>query len=314
MFYPQLAAGPIERPQNMLPQFYEKKYFSYNNMVVGLNFIALGLFKKIVVADRLAVYVNQVYHDLDKASNINVLLAMIFFAFQIYCDFSGYSDIARGTAKCMGYDLMINFKRPFLSKNITEFWRRWHISLSTWFNDYLFTPLVINWRDIGKWGVVMALLVTFSISGLWHGAGWCFILYGFLHGLAVAFEFLTKKPRKNIANTLPPILYDNLSRLLTFCFVCLGWVLFRSENFSQASLFYQKLFSGGLVLDITQISAGKGPFNLFLSFLVIGLLFASYGLPKNLKMKYNVSFLLTVLFLIVIFGKNGSPDFIYFQF
>ena len=186
MFYPQLVAGPIERPQNMIHQFYEKKYFNYNNAILGLNLIVFGLFKKIVVADRLAVYVNEVYADIGNANTISMFIACIFFSIQIYCDFSGYSDIARGTAKFMGFDLMLNFNRPYLATSVAEFWTRWHISLSTWFRDYVYIPLGGN-RN-GKLNWYRNLIVVFLLSGLWHGANWTFIIWGALHALFIIFS------------------------------------------------------------------------------------------------------------------------------
>jgi D-alanyl-lipoteichoic acid acyltransferase DltB (MBOAT superfamily) len=179
MFYPQLVAGPIERPQHILPQLHQKKYFTYENAVAGLNLIALGLFKKIVVADRLAIYVNSFYSDVEAANSISAFFAICFFSIQIYCDFSGYSDIARGTAKFMGYDLMVNFRNPYSAQSISDFWNRWHISLSTWFRDYLYIPLGGSW--VPKWKWIRNLTIVFLLSGLWHGANWTFIVWGALH-------------------------------------------------------------------------------------------------------------------------------------
>lgn len=317
MFFPQLVAGPIERPQNMLHQYHEKKSFNYDNALMGLNLIVVGLFKKIVVADRLAVYVNQVYGDIDNANTISMTLAIVFFAFQIYADFSGYSDIARGTAKVMGYDLMINFNFPFKSKNITEFWRRWHISLSTWFNDYLFTPLVINKRDWGKLGIVFGLFITFSLSGLWHGAGWTFIIFGMLHGLAIIFEFLTKKFRKKFAKQTPAFIYNNLSLLLTFSFACFTWIFFRSESMAQAGQVFAKLAALDFSINLTTITADKGPLNLLLSLLSILILLQSFRLPTDMvfvRRRSNLAFLTLSIFFIIILGKDAANEFIYFQF
>lgn len=317
MFFPQLVAGPIERPQNMLHQFHERKSFNYNNALLGLNLIVVGLFKKIVVADRLAVYVNQVYGDIDNANTISMTLAIVFFAFQIYADFSGYSDIARGTAKVMGYDLMINFNFPFKSKNITEFWRRWHISLSTWFNDYLFTPLVINKRDWGKWGVVFGLFITFSLSGLWHGAGWTFIIFGMLHGLAIIYELLTKKFRKKLAKQTPAFIYNNLSIFLTFSFACFTWIFFRAENMAQVGQVFAKLAALDFSLNLTTIAADKGPLNLLLSLLSILILLQSFRLPTDMvfvRRRSNLAFLTLSIFFIIIVGKDAANEFIYFQF
>jgi alginate O-acetyltransferase complex protein AlgI len=311
MFYPQLVAGPIERPQNVLHQFHEKKYFDYERVLSGLQLMLLGFFKKVVIADRLSVYVDSVYGDVQHANSISVFIAIIFFAIQIYCDFSGYSDIAIGAAKVMGYDLMTNFNMPYISKNVTEFWRRWHISLSTWFNDYLFTPLVIAKRDWGKAGIVFALLITFLISGLWHGAAWTFLIYGLLHGIALCFEFLTKKSRLKISKKIPAIIYDNISRFLTFMFVSFAMVFFRSESFQKVKLIFKTVFSFQIKFNLTQLCAEKGPLNLLLSFAMI---FLFYFINKLYRSKWAFMFSLVTLFLIIILGKDGSKTFVYFQF
>jgi alginate O-acetyltransferase complex protein AlgI len=317
MFYPQLVAGPIERPQNMLHQYHQRQSFNYDNALLGLNLMIVGFFKKIVVADRLAVYVDLVFADISSASTISMTLAIVFFAFQIYADFGGYSDIARGTAKVMGYDLMINFDQPFKSKNITEFWRRWHISLSSWFNDYLFTPIVINKRHWGNAGVVFGLFVTFTLSGLWHGAGWTFIIFGMLHGFAIIWEFLTKKKRKRVAKKVPAFIYNNVSIFLTFSFACVTWIFFRSANMAQVKMVFLKLASLDFSLSLTQISANKGPLNLLLSFFAILLLLVSYKLPKDfvfVKRRYNLAYLTVFIFFIIVLGKDAGNEFIYFQF
>ncbi|MCU1483220.1 MAG: hypothetical protein JWQ19_4006 [Subtercola sp.] len=317
MFYPQLVAGPIERPQNILYQFRIKKYFNYDNAVAGLNLMMYGLFKKVVIADRLAVYVNKVYANVDGANSTTLLIAMIFFAIQIYCDFSGYTDIARGAAKFMGYDLLINFKRPFESKNITEFWRKWHISLSTWFNDYLFTPMVINFRELGMFGVSLALFITFFLSGLWHGAGWTFIIYGIMHGIALIYEVLTKKIRKKVAKKVPGWIYNNVSIVLTFLYVSFSWVFFRVETVGKAFHVIKKIFSGNFTFKLAQISGQDGTLTFLLCIALIFFLFVSYKLPVDMKFKKpfsTVVYLTAVTFLILILGCNGTGEFIYFQF
>jgi alginate O-acetyltransferase complex protein AlgI len=314
MFYPQLVAGPIERPQNILHQFHETKYFSYDNVIKGLNLIAIGLFKKIVVADRLAIYVNSVYGNIGNANTISTLLAVCFFSVQLYCDFSGYSDIALGTAKVMGFNLMKNFNFPFSSKSITEFWRRWHISLSTWFYDYLFTPMVINLRNWGKYGIAYALFITFFLSGLWHGAGWTYIIYGCLHGIALIYEMFTKKARKSISTKVPSLLYNCISRIITFSFVSFSWIFFRSENISKAKMVINKIVSCNFSLKMVQICAEKGPLNLILTFFSL-LLLIFISTPDHRKSTVkNVFFLVFITFLIILFGKNETSEFIYFQF
>jgi D-alanyl-lipoteichoic acid acyltransferase DltB (MBOAT superfamily) len=234
MFYPQLVAGPIERPQNLLHQFHAEHKYDSEQVMSGLMRMLWGFFKKVVIADRLSVYVNMVYASPHEASGLSTLLALFFFSFQIYCDFSGYSDIALGAAEVMGIKLMTNFTNPFISQNVSEFWRRWHISLSTWFNDYVFTPLVVTTRDWAILGICISLFITFVLSGLWHGAGWTFLIYGALHGLAIIWDVLTKKRRKRIAKKTPHWLYKWLSVILTFIFVSYAWIFFRATNIAEA--------------------------------------------------------------------------------
>lgn len=235
MFYPQLVAGPIERPQNMLHQFHERHAFNLDNLIWGLRRMLWGLFKKSVIADRLAIYVNAVYENPHSYHHGNVVLGVVFFAFQIYCDFSGYSDIALGSAQTMGFKLMTNFNFPFLySTNISTFWRRWHISLYTWFNDYLYTPLVISWRNYGQWSIGAAIMVTFLLSGLWHGANWTFVIWGALHACALIYEMYTKRFRKKLSKTMPKWIYDRVSLIITFIVLVIIWVFFRASSLTQA--------------------------------------------------------------------------------
>ena len=185
-FFPQLVAGPIERAKNLLPQFHEKHFPDPDRINIGLKQMIWGYFIKIVVADRLALYINAVYNNVNAHNGTTLLIATIFFSFQIYCDFAGYSNIAIGAAKIMGFDLMTNFTRPYFSSNIHEFWQRWHISLSTWFRDYLYIPLGGN--RVGKFRNYVNILITFVVSGLWHGANWTFVIWGALHGFINSFH------------------------------------------------------------------------------------------------------------------------------
>ena len=234
MFYPQLVAGPIERPQHMLHQFRQKHSFDYQRVVEGLLLMTWGLFKKVVIADNLAVLVTQVYNQPMNYHAEALLLATVFFSIQIYCDFSGYTDIARGAAKVMGFDLSINFNHPYIAQSLSEFWRRWHISLSSWLRDYVYTPIILNRRYWGVWGAVYALMVTFAISGIWHGASWTFVAWGVLHGVGLSLEAITVKQRKKYARLLPPKLYAGLSLAFTFSFVTLSYVFFRAQNIHDA--------------------------------------------------------------------------------
>jgi alginate O-acetyltransferase complex protein AlgI len=226
MFYPQLVAGPIERPQNILHQFHEKKYFNYDDFRKGMSLILYGLVKKVVIADRLSPYVDQVYQGADNMSFIPTLLAVIFFSIQIYCDFSGYSDIALGTARCMGFDLMKNFDHPYRATSIADFWRRWHISLSTWFKDYLYIPL--GGSKSSAFSTYRNLFIVFLISGLWHGASWTFIAWGLLHALFQVVESLKKKymPGLRVRTVW-------VNQFVVFTLVSIAWVFFRAANFTQ---------------------------------------------------------------------------------
>src|SRR5687768_10410935 len=225
MFYPQLVAGPIERPQNLLPQFRTRHEFDADRVFQGLARMLWGMFKKVVIADRLAVIVNQVYGNPNQYGGMAFVWATWFFAIQIYCDFSGYSDIALGAAKVMGFNLMENFDRPYFATSIGEFWRRWHISLSTWFKDYLYVPL--GGSRLGPRRTYVNLLVVFLLCGLWHGAAWTFVAWGLYHGMFLVLE------RVGWARTLergPPA----LRHVYVLLAVMVGWVLFRSETLAGA--------------------------------------------------------------------------------
>lgn len=314
MFFPQLVAGPIERPQNILHQFHAEKYFNYDNALTGLKLIAFGLFKKVVVADKLSVYVDEVYGHLNNASQLSVITAVIFFAFQIYADFSGYTDIARGTAKVMGFDLVLNFNEPFDSRSISDFWRRWHMSLTTWFNDYLFTPMLISFRNYEAFGVVLAVLITFFISGLWHGAGWTYIMYGVVNGIAVCYEINTKKFRKKLFSHLPLVLNTLITRFFVLTFIFFSWILFRSETLSKAGQVFNRIFEFRGHWTFSQLYNGNGPVGFFTNILVLVFFYLFSKLYKQLSIRFDLYFLIILAFTIIFFGKNDSAQFIYFQF
>ncbi|MDB5256728.1 MAG: hypothetical protein JWM14_1423 [Chitinophagaceae bacterium] len=324
MFYPQLVAGPIERPQNVLHQFHEEHTFKSSNLLAGLRLMLWGFFKKLVIADRIAVYVDAIYDHPDQFGWHNILLAIILFAVQIYCDFSGYSDIALGSAKTMGFDLMKNFDRPFISTNISDFWRRWHISLSSWFNDYLHTPICIAWRDYGQYAIIFGLLVTFFISGLWHGAAWTFIGYGVVHGVALTFEVLTKKTRKKVIKKFNKALYDRLSMLLTFTFLCLSWVIFRADSMSDIGTIYHQLFSfnttafQSLVMNSNMVEFGATSFAIaavMILFMWVVESKVSYSLYElNDRPVADIILSSALLICILSLGVFNHNSFIYFQF
>ena len=239
LFWPQLVAGPIERPQNLLHQFREPKRFEPRRASQGAELMVLGFAKKVLVADTLARTVNAVYASPESSSGLSLLVAAYFFAFQIYYDFSGYSDIARGASKIMGFELMVNFDRPYVSTSISEFWRRWHISLSTWFRDYLFIPL--GGSRISRARTALNLLLVFLVSGFWHGANWTFLAWGALHGSALVVSTLLFGERRKAAPATA--LRRALKVFVTFHFVTLAWVFFRAETMTKALYVLSHLFT-----------------------------------------------------------------------
>lgn len=312
-FFPQLVAGPIERASHLLPQFLNKRVFNYKEAVNGLSLIVYGFFKKLVIADRLAIYVNSVFSDINNANSISLTLGAVFFAFQIYADFSGYSLIARGVSKLLGFDLMVNFNRPYLATNIPDFWRRWHISLSTWFRDYLYIPLGGNRVSVAR--NYYNLMIVFLVSGLWHGANWTFVVWGALHGLyQILYVFSNRLSKFKVSTNK---MFKGLKIIFVFILVTVTWVFFRAESISQALEYYLSLFRLDFTLNLVQICAEKGPLNLLISLFSIFLLYISYLLPLNLefkKEKYSIYFILLTIFIILLIGVNGTSEFIYFQF
>jgi alginate O-acetyltransferase complex protein AlgI len=246
MFFPQLVAGPIERPQHMLHQFRERHPLTYANVTGGLQRMAWGFFKKLVVADRLALYVNDVYGQPSAYNGLQLSVATFFFAYQIYCDFSGYSDIAIGTAQIMGFRLMENFQTPYNSHSVSEFWRRWHISLSTWFKDYLYVPL--GGSRVSSRRHIVNLLITFGVSGLWHGANWTYVCWGLLNGFYLVAGSLTREWRDRLFGAVGLHASTPVRRSImwasTFLLTCLAWIVFRSRNMSDALYVVTHLTSG----------------------------------------------------------------------
>lgn len=245
MFYPQLVAGPIERPQNLLYQFHEEHTFDYNNAVSGLRQMLWGLVKKIIIADRLAMVTDPIFNHPYGNSGVVLAIGAIFFSFQIFCDFSGYSDIAIGAARVMGFHLMTNFNKPYHSRSISEFWKRWHISLSTWFKDYLYISLGGNRVSVPR--MYFNLFFVFLVSGFWHGANWTFIIWGALHGFYLVFALFTRNVRTKI-NDVAGIskvqwLNNTLDVMITFVLVVFGWIFFRANNVHDAMYIARKLFT-----------------------------------------------------------------------
>ncbi len=238
LFYPEILSGPIDRPQNLLNQLHEFKDFDYERVTNGLKLIAWGFFQKLVIADRLALMVNEVYNNPHSYNGLIFTFTTIIFAIQIYCDFSGYTDIAIGVSEILGFNILKNFNRPYFSKSVAEFWRRWHISLSSWVRDYVYTPLSINLRNWGAFSVIFALYVTFISVGIWHDANWTFVIFGFLHGTFMVISYLTRKIRKNLLKSSGLIKFPRVHRIFsvvfTFSLVCFCFIFFRANDLKDA--------------------------------------------------------------------------------
>jgi D-alanyl-lipoteichoic acid acyltransferase DltB (MBOAT superfamily) len=243
LFFPKLLVGPIERARHFLPQLKRRIFFDKENITEGLKQIAWGLFKKLVVADRISIYHTLIINSSEYQSGSTVLLACVLYTFQVYADFSGYTDIALGTARLFGYHLIENFKRPLLAKSVSDFWRRWHISLSSWVNDYIFNPIVFRKRDWKIWGVFYGLLISFVIIGVWHGAAWNYVLFGLLQAIAIIFEVATRSTRKKVSKKINPIIYNSLSIILTFSFVTFSLIIFQSSTFLETINIIKKIFT-----------------------------------------------------------------------
>lgn len=319
-FFPQLVAGPIERSDRLLPQFYQEHSFKYNKFVNGLRMLLWGMFKKVVVADRLAAYVNAVYNNVPNHSGITLLVATYFFAFQIYCDFSGYSDIAIGTAKMFGYNLMTNFRTPYFSRTLKEFWSRWHISLSTWFKDYFYIP--IGGNRCSKLRQNFNLLATFIVSGLWHGANWTFIIWGAIHGLYQIFEKYTNKFFRKIATTIKldkvEYLQKGISIFIIFNIVCFAWIFFRANSLSDAFLIIYKIFTdirlSKLFIDSKVMLLSFIGITVTLVYDALSFNIGFAGFLKKHSTVYRWSTYLFISILIMTIGVLDESQFIYFQF
>lgn len=321
-FFPQLVAGPIERTSNLLPQIKAEHEFDYSQATYGLKLMAWGLFKKIIIADTLSGYVSTVYDAPQRFSGFALVLATVFFSLQIYCDFSGYSDIAIGTAKLFGVNLTTNFKSPYFSQSIKEFWSRWHISLSTWFRDYIYIPLGGN--RVGKVKHIVNLMITFGASGLWHGANWTFVVWGEIHGVAQAIENLTISKSKQKSTGI--VWWIRV--LLVFMYVSLAWVFFVSNSIEDAVYVITHCFDG-ITYPIAYFAQGFSGiglekmevFSLIPSFLVL-VLYDYFSLKedvitvissKKTTLRWG-TYCLFVLWIIMNIPVTHSAEFIYFQF
>lgn len=317
-FFPLLVAGPIERATHLLPQIQKERKFDYSKAVDGLRQILWGLFKKIVIADGCANYANMIFNNSAEFSGSTLVLGAIFFAFQIYCDFSGYSDIALGTARLFGIELLRNFAFPYFSRDIAEFWRRWHISLSTWFRDYLYIPL--GGSKGGVWMKVRNTFIIFLVSGFWHGANWTFIVWGFLNALFIMPSILFNTNRKNLDIVAQgryfPSIREIFSMLITFSLTIIAWIFFRAESVTHALKFISGIFSQS-IFSAPEVK----PYTLLLLvslFMIIEWLgreqqyaIASFGVKWKRPVRWSFY---TILLLIIFSYSGGEQQFIYFQF
>ncbi len=320
LFFPKVTAGPVERAHRFLPQIEGSKSFDYHNFTLGLKQILWGAFKKLVIANRLEIYINAVFNNSTSHSGLTLLLASIFYVFQMYADFSGYTDMALGLAKMLGYNLTPNFNRPLFAKSVTEFWRKWHISLSTWFADYFYTPLAIAKRDWGKWSVVYASFVTFITLGFWHGANWTFIIFGSLQGFILSIEFFTRKSRKNFQKKIPTLITNSVGNVFTICYFAFSLIFFRANSVNDAGVIIKRIFTskGALFFDKADPSS--------FIFCFFGIIFLLLVESKQEFYKGSISFFdnknwlirnlsySALIIIILLIGVFDGGQFIYFQF
>src|SRR5690606_29524508 len=320
-FFPLLVAGPIERATHLLPQIEKARKFNYQNLVDGLRQILWGLFKKMVIADNAAIYANQIFANSDTASGSDLFLGAIFFTFQIYGDFSGYSDIALGTARMLGFDLLKNFNFPYFSRDIAEFWRRWHISLSSWFKDYLYIPL--GGSKGGNWMRIRNTFIIFLVSGFWHGANWTFIVWGGLNALFILPSIILKTNRNNLdvvaKGRIFPSIKEGIQMLITFHLAVFAWIFFRAESVSHAFSYIQNMFSSSL-LSMPTLNKSALATLVLIAFLVFVEWVGrehNYGIEKTFFKHPRLlrwSFYAFVILLIGLFMQAHESPFIYFQF
>lgn len=318
-FFPLVLSGPIERAGNMLPQFNNFQRIRYSNLTKGLKLMLWGYFMKLVIADRLGIYIDQVYKDIETSNGSSFIITTILYPFQVYADLGGYSLIAIGAAKVMGIDVIRNFRRPFFSVSMSDFWRRWHISLITWITDYIYTPLSFKFRRRGKWGVVIALMLAFFISGVWHGAALTFVAWGLIQGLFLSVEALTVKSRANFRakhHLNGKWWFTAACIIFTFVLFAISQVFGRTHTLGESALVFKKMLTdhGMPYLDLTTLVIGLS---------ALGLLlvsdFCEEFLDKRVTLFNSSNFVvrfgsyLSVFFLIIIYGVV-SNQFIYFRF
>ena len=327
MMFPQLVAGPIERAGHLLPQLHRSfvERLNYSDFVVGSTLFFYGLFKKVVVADNIGAYVDAVYDNSVHHSGMTLAVATLFFSIQIYADFSGYSDMAIGIARILGFRFNDNFKTPYFSKSISEFWRRWHISLSSWLRDYLYYPLVFSFGKISKAKMYLGSLITFALIGLWHGANWTYVIFGTLHGLYIVIEMMTEKIRKWFAEitylSKVPRIHHAIQMAIVFMLVSFSFIFFRAKTFSQATYIIEKISSNLSIHELNFLDTTAFAtiiFSIVLLFLFEYLVLEKKSMEEICTMRRGALFssmiIVSSILLSLSFGLVGSKNFIYFQF
>jgi len=322
-FFPSLISGPIDRATLLVPQLEKKRVFSYDMAVDGFRQILWGLFKKLVVADNCGIYTNQVWDNFDTMPASSLILGLFLYTIQIYADFSGYSDMAIGFARLLGFNITKNFDFPFFTQNIAEFWQRWHISLTSWMTEYIFTPLSIRFRDWGNNGLILAILINFFIIGIWHGANWTFVVFGLLHGIyyiPLILQGKIFKRKKSLKGKLIPSFTELRNMVGVFLMAMVGFVIFRSENMTQAIEFYKNMFSmSAFTLPLIE---GKLGALITLGFVFVMMLIEWLGKSGNYAIegvgqsmpKYARWTFYYILIVVIFFFSATSKEFIYFQF
>jgi D-alanyl-lipoteichoic acid acyltransferase DltB (MBOAT superfamily) len=322
LFFMKFLSGPIERAESFLPQIKKPKAFNYEQATYGLQLIYLGLFKKLIIADRLAPALNDVFNSVHDFSGAQFLISGLLYPIQLYADFSGYTDIAIGGAAILGYRLSPNFNRPFTADSITEFWRRWHMSLSFWVKDYLYEPIAMNKRRWGIWGIVYALFVTFVLLGLWHGGSWNFVIYGAIQGLVISYEMICGKWRKSLLDKLPNSISKIYGIIRTYLIFSFSLLFFKLEKLSDVAYIISHL-GDGIKDSFKELNLGLRDHDIIVSLAAIALLFLFeyFNQKRDLlasltqqKVRFRWTIYYFLLFLLITQGVFGASDFIYIQF
>ena len=318
----KFLSGPIERAFDMLPQLKIEKHFDYDTVTYGLKLMLLGLMKKVLIADRLAPHLDSIFASVQDASGAQLLLTGLLYPIELYADFSGYTDMAIGGAMMFGYRLSPNFNRPFVAKTITDFWRRWHMSLSFWVRDYLYQPIAANKRYWGQWGIVYALVVTFVLLGVWHGAGWNYVIYGLIQGLIISYEMVTVAYRNKVETSVGKHVFGVYSILRTYLLFAFSLLFFRLPLLSDAGYMISHL-SFNMHTSIKELRLGMTDQECIVAGVAVVLLFLyEYFMSKrdllqalsrcHRIIRWSIYYLLVLLMFL--FGQFGSEDFIYLQF